>query len=135
MAMSTTRALTGPPSDLFNPPFRTITFTSFPAVVLVSTHLRHAWTALPPTPSPTDDDVMAFIKANHALTPQQRLEQVPQNPDKDSIDTPWRERVLERWMSVFVDVSAFLQEVGPGVGHLRTWGKQGVEYSAEKGSV
>ena len=126
MPMYTFRTLNGPPSEFLDPAFRPVDFRDDPAVVIVSTHLRHAWTALPPIENPDEESVFSFIKANHALPPEQRTTLVPQNEDKDTVKTPWRERVHDRWNSVFVDVSSFLQGVGPGIGHFRTrdevWG-------------
>ena len=106
------------PGDMFYPPFRKIEFQDEGAIVLMSTHLRHAWTALPGQAA-TSGTVLEFIKANHELSREDRLA-VPQNGDKEILSTLWRVEIYEHWNHVFYDVSNFLQSVGPGTGHLRS---------------
>ncbi|MCJ1248312.1 hypothetical protein MMC30_005529 [Trapelia coarctata] len=113
--MHTIRTLEGPPEDLFYPPFRKIEFDDEAAIVTVSTHLRYAWTAIPG--SADKDGVGVFMKANSERTEEER-DNLPENPDKDDIRTPWRKAIYEQWNHVFWDVAGFLSEVGPGIGHL-----------------
>lgn len=88
--MHTTRSITGPWDR--DPPFRTIIFDDEPAIVIVSTQLRYAWTALPtadpvPNPGAEGQSVLGnFIAANHHRNEEQR-KSVPQNPDKDDINS------------------------------------------------
>ena len=127
--MFTSRTLSGPPSEYLSPLFLIVNFSDSFFDVTVSTHLRHAWTALPTSESPTDETVISFAKANHALTPDQRRELIPQNEDKDTINTSWRVVVLEHWIPVFAHVSVLLkQDVGPGIGHLRAYDVFAIEY-------
>ncbi|CAF3871566.1 unnamed protein product, partial [Rotaria sp. Silwood1] len=113
--MYTTRTLDGW-SDLFDPAFRKVYFADKVAMVVMSTHLRYAWTALPgQDTSPTA--VLQFIKANYQRSEEERKE-VPQNSDKESIRNPWRESIYYHWNHVFCDVMEFFTAVGLIVGHF-----------------
>lgn len=115
--MHTVRTLDGSLRDILDPTHRIVNFEDDGAIVLVSTHLRYAWTALPPTEDPTADSIGKFIKANHDLSDDQRNNAVPQNSDKDTIHTHWRDQVYHQWNHVFHDVTEMLMEVGV-VGHF-----------------
>jgi hypothetical protein len=115
------RTLDGTAEDLVDPAFRAITFDDEAAIVLVSTHLRHAWTALPPAADAdagtADVDLApalaAFIRASHARSDEER-KAVPQEPDAKSVDavhTKWRDEVYYHWNHVFWDVARFLGEL------------------------
>ena len=114
--MYTGRTLDGSPEDLIFPSFRLVNFSDEGAIVLVSTHLRHAWTAAPGADVGAGA-VGAFIAANHNRSEVERRA-VPQNPNKEDIHTPWRDEIYHQWNHVFYDVANFLSSVGPGIGHL-----------------
>jgi len=84
--------------------------------VLVSTHLRYAWTAAPGADVGAGA-VGAFIAASHNRSEAERRA-VPQNQNKEEIHTPWRDEIYHQWNHVFYDVANFLSSVGPGIGHL-----------------
>ncbi|KAL9620014.1 MAG: hypothetical protein Q9160_005391 [Pyrenula sp. 1 TL-2023] len=121
ITMHTTRFISGPGDH--DPPFRTIIFSDEPAIVLMSSQLRYAWTALPTTDPIANPDAEGqtvlgnFIAANYNRSEDER-KSVPQNPDKDDINSEWRPQVLEFWNHVFSDVSRFLQGVTGTAGHL-----------------
>ena len=110
------RTLNGSVEDLFDPKFRKVDYGSAPHVVLVSTHLRYAWWALPGE-NTSDDGIGQFIKANREV-PEEGRERVPQNPDGESLRTPWRDSIYHLWNHVFHDVMNFLPEVNCSVGHF-----------------
>ncbi|CAM6085168.1 unnamed protein product [Calypogeia fissa] len=112
----TTRTLTGSISDLFHPSFRKIQFDDSFAIVVVSTHLRYAWTALPGEDTSVKA-VSSFIGDSHRRTEEERSA-VPQNPDSNDIRTPWREGIYYHWNHVLYDIANFLVEVGPGMGYF-----------------
>jgi hypothetical protein len=114
--MYTGRTLDGSPEDLIYPSFRYVNFSDEGAIVLVSTHLRHAWTAAPGADVGAGA-VGAFIAASHNRSEAERRA-VPQNPNKDEVHTPWRDEIYHQWNHVFYDVANFLTSVGPGIGHL-----------------
>jgi hypothetical protein len=114
--MYTGRTLDGSPEDLISPSFRLVNFSDEGAIVLVSTHLRHAWTAAPGADVGAGA-VGAFIAASHNRSAEERRA-VPQNPNKEDIHTPWRDEIYHQWNHVFYDVANFLASVGPGIGHL-----------------
>ena len=114
--MRTGRTLDGSPEDLIYPSFRLVNFSDEGAVVLVSTHLRHAWIAAPGADVGASA-VGAFIAASHNRSEAERRA-VPQNPNKEDIHTPWRDEIYHQWNHVFYDVASFLSSVGPGIGHL-----------------
>lgn len=114
--MYTLRSLDGSPEDVFYPYFRPVNFSDEGAILLVSTHLRHAWTAAPGTDVGAGA-VGAFIAASHNHTEEERSA-VPQYPNKDEVHTPWRDEIYHQWNHVFYDVANFLYSVGPGIGRL-----------------
>ncbi len=114
--MYTCRTLDGSIGDILNPSFRTVNFDDSPHVVVVSTHLRYAWSARH-SEETSSDDVGQFIKANHERS-EDDPECVPLNPDLESLHTPWRDSVYYLWNHVFYDVMNFLPEVNCSVGHL-----------------
>ena len=104
-------------AEMLNPAFRTVNFDDESAVVLVSLHLRLAWTALPGEDT-SYGAVGSFIKASHDRTEDERR-QLQRNPDKN-VHTPWRDSVYGFWNHVFGDVMRFLSNVGPGIGHYHS---------------
>ena len=114
--MYTGRILDGSPEELIYPSFRLVNFSDEGAIVLVSTHLRHAWTAAPGA-DVGPGAVGAFIAASHNRSEAERGA-VSQNPNKEDIHTPWRDEIYHQWNHVFYDVANFLSSVGPGIGHL-----------------
>ena len=79
---------------------------------IVSTLLRRAWTMLP-TPSQTENAATAldnFICKNYNR-PSSDLENLPQNPDVDTLHTPWRDAVYNYWNVVFYEVGKFMPEI------------------------
>ena len=64
---------------------------STPVVVLFSTHLRYAWSAIPDE-NTGDNSIGQFIRAIHKLSEEER-DRVPPNPDHDSLYTPWRDSI------------------------------------------
>jgi len=115
--MHTVRTLSGSLRDILDPTHRILHFEDDGAVVLVLTLLRYAWTALPPAEDPTADSVGVFTKAKYRLSDDERKNAVPQNADKDSVHTPWRDKVYHQWNHVFHDIMGMLMEVGM-VGHF-----------------
>ena len=103
--------------DMLNPAFRTVNFDDEHAMVLVSLHLRLAWTAIP-SGDTTYDAIGSFIKASHDRTEDERS-QLQRNPDKN-VHTPWRDAIYHFWNHVFNDVMGFLSNVGPGIGHYHS---------------
>lgn len=103
--------------DALDRPFRRIFFQDSPAVVLVAALLRHAWTVLPPTEEPDDEAIVSFMKAYNALTEEERM-QIPQNRDKDSLHTLWRDAVYHQWNRVFNHMGNYLLNIHPGIGHF-----------------
>ena len=114
--MFSVRNLDGSVEDMFNPKFRKVDFGSTPVVVLVSTHLRYAWSAIP-SDDTSENGIGQFIKANYERSEEER-KNVPQNPDRDNIHTPWRDSVYHNWNHVFYDVMKFLPDVNCSVGHF-----------------
>lgn len=114
--MHTGRTLDGSIENMLNPAFRAIGFDDEWAIVVVSTHLRYAWTVSAGEET-SADAVGHFIKANHERTEEERKE-VVQNPDKDDIYTPWRGPVFTFWNHVFCDVIRWLPGVKCSVGHF-----------------
>ncbi|KAF8160415.1 hypothetical protein BJ912DRAFT_1008179 [Pholiota molesta] len=115
------RTLDGTTEDMLDPAFRKIQFDDEAAIVLVSTHLRHAWTARPPAADAdagtADVDLApalaAFIRASHARSDEER-KAVPQEPDAKSVEgvhTKWRDEVHYHWNHVFWDVAGFVGEL------------------------
>ena len=115
--MFTIRTLDGPPEDLFNPPFRKVDFAHYWQGVVVSTGLRCAWTVPPNDYTPDQAGFATFMKADNKRSDEER-KNLPQNPDKDDVHTPWREALCNQWNHVFYDVSNFLVEGCAGVGHF-----------------
>ena len=114
--MYTARTLDGSVEDILNPVFRIINFHDSPHVILVSKYLRYAW----PTLRSEDTDVNGvrqFIQANSSRYEQEH-EQLTQNPDLESLHTPWRDTIYHQWNHVFYDVMQFLTEVNCSVGHF-----------------
>jgi hypothetical protein len=101
---------------MFDPKFRKVDYGFAQHVVLVSTLLRYAWRVLPGE-DPSDDGIGQFIKANHEM-PDEERERVPQNPDRESLHTPWRDSIYHSWKHVFHDVMNFLPEIDCSVGHF-----------------
>ena len=91
--MHTVRTFDGALRDMLDPSHSIVPFEDDGAIILVSTHLCYAWTAFPPVKGPTTASVGKFIKANHDLSDEKRRSLVPQNADKDTIDTPWRDEI------------------------------------------
>ncbi len=91
--MHTVRTFDGSLRDMLNPSHRIVPFEDDGTIIPVSTHLPYAWTAFPPLDEPTTDNVGKFIKANHDLSDEKRRSVVPQNADKDTIDTLWRDEI------------------------------------------
>lgn len=107
--MHTTRTIDW--DNIFTPSFRIVHFEEEAAMVIVSTQLRYAWTAIP-----HNEGLNRFAKENYERSEEERLA-VPQNPDTNTVHTRWRDEVYEAWSHVFYDVMNFLQDVGPDVGH------------------
>ena len=134
--MHTSRTVDGSSLEsMLFPPFRKVEFQEDFPQVLVSTQLRHAWTALPGEAT-TSGTVGEFIKANYESTDEQRAA-VPKNPDKDILHTAWRDEVYRMFNHLFYDVSNWLQDVGPGIGHMHLPSHDvlALEYSDADGGV
>ncbi|KAL2041551.1 hypothetical protein N7G274_005933 [Stereocaulon virgatum] len=101
---------------MFDPKFHKVDYCSAPNVVLVGTRLRCAWRALP-WEDISGKGVGQFMKVNHEMLEEER-ERVPQNPDRESLHTPWRDSIYHLWNHVFYDVMKFLPEVGCSVGYF-----------------
>ena len=116
--MYTGRALEGNTlEEMLNPAFRTVNFEDEHAMVLVNSHLRLAWTALPGEDT-SYDSIGSFIKASHDRTEDERR-QLQRNPDK-TVHTSWRDSIYHFWNHVFSDIMRFLSNVGPGIGHYHS---------------
>ncbi|KAI9761287.1 MAG: hypothetical protein M4579_001077 [Chaenotheca gracillima] len=107
--MHTVRTLDGGMEELFKPSFRNLCFSDDAAMVLVSSHLRLAWTAVPGDDTSTTG-VGQFIAASHRRSDDER-EEVPQDPDTESVHTPWRDSIHHQWNHVFSDTARFLDEL------------------------
>jgi hypothetical protein len=91
--MHTVRTFDGSLRDMLDPSHSIVPFEDDGTIIPVSTHLPYAWTAFPPLDEPTTDSVIKFIKVNHDLNDEKGRSLVPQNLDKDTIHTPWRDEI------------------------------------------
>jgi len=91
--MHTVHTFDGSLRDMLKPSYRIFHFEDDGANILVSTHLCYAWTTFPPLDEPTTASVIKFIKVNHDLNDEKGRSLVPQNTDKDTIHTPWRDEI------------------------------------------
>ena len=99
-----------------DPSFRTVNFAVEPYVTIFGIRLRYAWHMLP-SEDTTPHSVELFIKGQHERN-KQDSERVPQDPDLESLHTPWRDSIYHMWNHVFYDVMKFLLEANSIVGHF-----------------
>jgi hypothetical protein len=103
--------------NIFMPCFRTVNFDDEGNIVTVSTHLRHAWTAISSEEDESTGAVGKFLKKISGMDADERTK-VPQNEDLTTIHTTWRDSIYTLWNHVFYDVMNFLSEAAMGVGHF-----------------
>src|SRR5436190_4729703 len=111
------RTTHGNVGNILDPPFRKISFDGETFIVIVSSQLRYAWTANPPESDNFDNAVWLFARENHQRTEEERAA-VPQDPDRKTLHTPWRDAIYNRWNHVFSDVMWFLETVNDNIGHF-----------------
>ena len=121
-------------TDDCSPRFLHVSFADSPPQVNVSRLLPPTWAYLPPgetdsgiifvnlrTGSVHDPgEVVVFVKDGVRLNDEE-IVAFAQNPDQDSIHTPWRDGVYEMWNHVFYDVANVLQaqfDEAAGVAHF-----------------
>ncbi|KAF8422569.1 hypothetical protein EV426DRAFT_535248 [Tirmania nivea] len=92
------------------PPFRTLHFEKYSAMVRMSSLLRAAWLA---EPSPAGLDSWMLSCANQSSNGDQATSDIS-NPSE--LHTPWRDEIYYNWNHVFHDGFSFLQEAVCGIG-------------------
>lgn len=113
-----------------DPSFRTVNFAVEPHVAIVSIRLRYAWHMLP-SEDTTPHSVELFIKGQHERN-KSDSERVPQDPDLESLHTPWRDSIYHMWNHVFYDVMKFLTQSKCTVGDFHPPSHEGFALKYQK---
>lgn len=85
------------------------------AMMTMTTVLRSTW-LVEPQPDPNnssasgEDAVSVFLGPQSRRINEGREDEIPSNPDRETIHTPWRDGVYQYLCHVFVDAFAFLAE-------------------------
>ena len=106
----------GTVESMFEPPFRKINFDDEPPMIAITRHLRRAWTTAPPSDT-SYNGVNQFLQTDSWRSEQERR-MVPQNLNKDNINTTWRKSVCFYWNHIFFDIMNFLPHAQSDVGHF-----------------
>ncbi|KAF7336124.1 hypothetical protein MVEN_02159500 [Mycena venus] len=106
--------------DIIKPKFRTINFEDGSPQVTVVTMARNAWTAKVPEDSEASDMKTVFsnwLRAHgDAKTDWGAPECIEQNPDKEDVESPWRQEILRIYNHLFYDLGGFLADVNCAMG-------------------
>ncbi|KAJ7108261.1 hypothetical protein C8R44DRAFT_885024 [Mycena epipterygia] len=106
--------------DIAKPKFRTINFSDGSPQVTVVTMARNAWTAKVPEDSESSDMKAVFstwLRAHgDAKTDWGAPECIGQNPDKEDVESPWRQEILHIYNHLFYDLGGFLVDVNGAMG-------------------
>ena len=101
---------------MFEPPFRKVNFDDEPPMIAISKHLRRAWTILPPEDT-SYNGVSRFLQIDSWRSEEERR-RVPQNLNKETVETAWRRSVYFYWNHIFFDIMNFLPHAQSDVGHF-----------------
>lgn len=99
--MRTVRTLPSTKFDVVFPPFRIVTFSDEPEVLIVRSALLRAWDAVPPEPvvngageGSFTEAFWEFLKKMHAM-PEEERELIPRTPGRE-VESEWRLELYRR---------------------------------------
>jgi hypothetical protein len=115
-----------------DPIVRIIEFNEEPVLRTVAFFLRKGWEVKQPEDPLTGNTVGNFIRD---FSQRQNFEvlESEQNPDTNTLDTPWRLQITDFWKHLYTNTTQFLWASTPTAGHMKSHGVFPLHYQeAEK---